>query len=527
MNENEYKKLHELALSVLKLSRNTLVIHLRFMDTAISRLSWVSLPELIAEKPEFAVFAGCGLMTEGTALIYDPAVICKLYATAKEHGPRAYLHMVLHCVFRHFLVAPTINIPLWDLACDMAIEGVINGLGLHSLDTARSKKQQQLLDKIAPEVNHLLTAEKIYHYLQDARLPAEKIAELGTLFIYDNHNIWYTEHDDLNDAGKSGADQQKKPSAGKNNNPNQNNSDNGTDQSNSDNGTDQSNSDNGTDQSNSDNSGPSSGDSPAGNGENQQNISYRSRNELEQDWRDIAEHMQLDMETFSKQQGDQAGGMMQNLREVNREKYDYTAFLKKFAVMGEAMKINDDEFDYIFYSYGMKLFPEKRLPLIEPLEYKDVKRIREFVIAIDTSGSVEGEQVQAFLQKTYNILKSTDSFFDRVNLHIIQCDAEIQEHVKITKQDEFDRYLKTMRIKGLGGTDFRPVFSKVNELIRNHEFNNLKGLIYFTDGYGTFPERMPQYKTAFVFVQDGYEIPEVPVWAIKLVLQRDELERLG
>lgn len=131
---------------------------------------------------------------------------------------------------------------------------------------------------------------------------------------------------------------------------------------------------------------------------------------LLQDWQHIAEQMQTDLETFNKQRGDEAGGMMQNLRAVNREKYDYTAFLKKFAVMGEAMRINDDEFDYVFYSYGMQLFPEKRMPLIEPLEYKDVKRIREFVIAIDTSGSVMGEQVQAFLQKTYNILQSTESF---------------------------------------------------------------------------------------------------------------------
>lgn len=97
---------------------------------------------------------------------------------------------------------------------------------------------------------------------------------------------------------------------------------------------------------------------------------------LLQDWQHIAEQMQTDLETFHKQRGDEAGGMIQNLRAVNREKYDYTAFLKKFAVMGEAMRINDDEFDYVFYSYGMQLFPEKRMPLIEPLEYKDVKRIR-------------------------------------------------------------------------------------------------------------------------------------------------------
>ena len=248
---------------------------------------------------------------------------------------------------------------------------------------------------------------------------------------------------------------------------------------------------------------------------------------LLQDWQHIAEQMQTDLETFHKQRGDEAGGMMQNLRAVNREKYDYTAFLKKFAVMGEAMRINDDEFDYVFYSYGMQLFPEKRMPLIEPLEYKDVKRIREFVIAIDTSGSVMGEQVQAFLQKTYNILQSTESFFSRINVHLIQCDEDIQEDIKITSREEFDRYLQTMIIKGLGGTDFRPVFQRVDEMIRDGKFANLKGLIYFTDGYGLFPERMPAYNTAFVFVEDGCEIPEVPVWAMKLVLTREEVEEMA
>ncbi len=45
---------------------------------------------------------------------------------------------------------------------------------------------------------------------------------------------------------------------------------------------------------------------------------------------------------------------------------------------------------------------------------------------------------------------------------------------------------------------------------KNHEFSNLKGLIYFTDGYGVFPDKKPDYETAFVFVRDNYEIPEVP-----------------
>ena len=88
----------------------------------------------------------------------------------------------------------------------------------------------------------------------------------------------------------------------------------------------------------------------------------------------------------------------------------------------------------------------ENMPLIEPLEYKEVRRIREFVIAIDTSGSVSGELVQRFIQKTYNILQSIESFFSKINVHIIQCDADIQEDKKITCREEFDEYLKTMKI---------------------------------------------------------------------------------
>ena len=153
------------------------------------------------------------------------------------------------------------------------------------------------------------------------------------------------------------------------------------------------------------------------------------------------------------------------------------------------MKINDDEFDYIFYTYGMDLYG--KMPLIEPLEYKEVRHIREFVIAIDTSGSVQGDTVQRFLNKTWNILKQQESFSSRINLHIIQCDAEIQEDRKITAPEEIDEYIKTMRLRGFGGTDFRPVFEYVDKLCREKEFAHLGGLIYFTDGYGTFPEKQP------------------------------------
>ena len=130
------------------------------------------------------------------------------------------------------------------------------------------------------------------------------------------------------------------------------------------------------------------------NGNNGNHIADRngcSRTEMAEVWQDISQRMQMELEAFDRKQGMNSGAMAQNLTAVNREKYDYTAFLKKFAVMGEAMKINDDEFDYIFYTYGLQLY--ENMPLIEPLEYKEVKAIKEFVVAIDTSGSTSGELV--------------------------------------------------------------------------------------------------------------------------------------
>ena len=57
-----------------------------------------------------------------------------------------------------------------------------------------------------------------------------------------------------------------------------------------------------------------------------------------------------------------------------------------------------------------------------------------------------------------------------------------------------------MELKGLGGTDFRPVFDYVETLRQSGSLTALKGLIYFTDGEGAFPEKKPPYDTVFAFV---------------------------
>ena len=67
------------------------------------------------------------------------------------------------------------------------------------------------------------------------------------------------------------------------------------------------------------------------------------------------------------------------------------------------------------------------------------------------------------------------------------------------------------------------MFAYVDELIKKKEFRNLKGLIYFTDGYGDFPAKKPDYETAFVFLDNEMNNYDVPPWAIKLILTIEEL----
>lgn len=73
--------------------------------------------------------------------------------------------------------------------------------------------------------------------------------------------------------------------------------------------------------------------------------------------------------------------------------------------------MDDDSFDYSFYSYGLRLYGN--MPLIEPQEWKETKKIEDFVIVIDTSMSCSGELVQKFLEETYTVLSEQNSFFGK------------------------------------------------------------------------------------------------------------------
>lgn len=246
------------------------------------------------------------------------------------------------------------------------------------------------------------------------------------------------------------------------------------------------------------------------------------KNQIENQWKDQSEQMETDMETFSKEGSSDSGDLLTQVKVENKERFDYRQFLRKFSVLREEMTVDEDSFDYGFYSYGLRLYGN--MPLIEPQEWKEVQKVEEFAIVVDTSMSCSGELVKKFLEETYSVLSENNSFFRKVNIHIIQCDETVKEDRKITSEEELKEYMEDLTLKGEGGTDFRPAFAYVNELIEKKEFIRLKGLIYFTDGQGIYPAKKPPYETAFVFMKEDYEDVNVPVWAMKLILEEEEIK---
>lgn len=431
MEENLNERLDQIGKQILRVTRNELYIHMRFLDVALSSFFYVM-------DPSVTTFA-----TDGNNMFFHPAAIGGMFRQSRISMNRSYLHMVLHCLLHHVTRRRKRDIQMWNLACDIAVESIMDHWYLKCIHKPQTWLRKDTYRKLEKSMK-VMTAEGIYRQLMVWNQQGNDLEAIGREFYCDDHRYWPD-------------DPQKK-----------------------------------------------------------------MNQEIENKWKNISEKTETDMETFSSEESQESGNLMEQVQVENRERYDYREFLRKFATLREEVTIDPDTFDYTFYTYGLSMYGN--MPLIEPQEWKEVKKVQEFAIVIDTSMSCSGDLVKKFLEETYGVLSQQQSFFHKMNIHIIQCDEEVQNDRKITDERELKEYMENLELVGEGGTDFRPAFEYVDSLIEKGEFHQLKGLIYFTDGKGTYPKKMPSYETAFIFMQEEYEDTQVPPWAIKLVIDAQDLE---
>ena len=61
----------------------------------------------------------------------------------------------------------------------------------------------------------------------------------------------------------------------------------------------------------------------------------KKQSQIENQWQDISEQMETDMETFSKEASQESGHLIDQVKVENRVRFDYRQFLRKFSVLKE------------------------------------------------------------------------------------------------------------------------------------------------------------------------------------------------
>lgn len=413
---------------ILNLVHDELYFDYRYFDVALSSFTFCKREEIQS------------IATDGISFYYPLAMILRVYKKNPVFLNRAYLHLVLHCVFRQLWLRKNKNPVIWNLASDIAVEWI--------LDHSQAKSTRRILSRIRTNYyEHLkkekipVTAAAIYHDLLKIT-DFEEQKNLQMEFYVDDHRYWP-------------GDEKKSPGA----------------------------------------------------------------EQAGRKWDKIGRRVEKEMERRGSENCEGTDKIVTQIHQ-GKSRRSYRDFLKKFMVLKEEMVCDDDEFDLNYYTYGLRLY--HNMPLIEPLESREIMKILNFVIVIDTSYSTNGDLVKRFLEETFQIITSRDSFFRKSKIHLIQCDNRVHTDALIENTGDIDRLLNDFELNGGGGTDFRPAFSYINEQIKEGNYEHLKGVLYFTDGKGIYPAKRPPFDTAFVFMENE-DLAEVPAWAMKVILDPDEL----
>ncbi len=568
--------LNDLGSRILNQSRYELSLSMRHLARALDRL------------PYEMDFNTQRMGTEGERIHFHPEFIFQLFMESPQKLNRLYMHSLLHCLFRHMFKNEDKKKELWNMACDIHVEYVLDSLDVDLLKRPAGEYRENTFQRLEEKIK-TLSAERIYQYLEEADLDYDARERLEREFYKDDHVFWKVI--DRKDApGREGEGDSDgaplplpedfspndNPSGEENEGEKKDSGDNTSAENSEDKdkssleskssedaspqsgtpsneeGKEEKNQEAGNQEAGNQEpenrgsegegntgedsqgeakqedsqSGNSSGKKqeerkkaenrkPTGQEKREEREAKKKRDDLSKEWEDISKRTEQEIEHSSKEKQEEQGSLAWFLRLEQKKYTDFRDFLRRLSVDREEMEVDLDSFDYGYYYYGLEQYGN--MPLIEENEYREGRKLQELVIAIDTSHSTKGEMVKGFLEETAGILKQKDAFFQKVKVHILECDDELRKDICLENVEDLEQYSKNFAVKGGYGTDFRPVFRYVSDLQKRGELKNLKGLMYFTDGKGRYPKEAPPYVTAFVFPK-GEDIDDdnVPFWAMKL-----------
>ena len=182
-------------------------------------------------------------------------------------------------------------------------------------------------------------------------------------------------------------------------------------------------------------------------------------------------------------------GMERELGAVKDAQLDWRSYLWRYLVKTPT---DFSGFDRRFIGRGLYL---------ENLAGESVK----VYVAVDTSGSIDNEQLSMFLAEIRGILNS----YPHLECELYYADADAYGPYNIDSKSSLPPPT------GGGGTSFIPFFSIVGD-----NWDGLKSAIcvYLTDGYGSFPDKKPELPVLWVVTPGGLSLEKFPFGeAVKLL----------
>lgn len=180
-------------------------------------------------------------------------------------------------------------------------------------------------------------------------------------------------------------------------------------------------------------------------------------------------------------QGTLPAGLVRQLGEIAEPTIDWRSQLWRYLVRTP----NDfSGFDRRFLHRGLYL---------DQLEGESV----QVFCCIDTSGSIDDDQMLAFLAELSGILAS----YPMLDCRLWYADAVCYGPYALREIQD------TPRPKGGGGTDFCPFF----QAAADHWSQDQEAVcVYLTDGYGSFPEEPPELPVLWVVTPGGAQADAFP-----------------
>ena len=542
-------ELDEMGKRILDASRTELYLSMRFLGPALHSLGFIM------------DLSTTTVGTDASYIRFNPNYMFRLYVDRPRLLNRTYLHILLHCVFRHMFTAKEKeDQELWDLASDIAVDYILDSMDYSAVAELTPEFRRRVYDRLEAEIR-VLTAERIYQYFIERKRNYLEELQLRAAFAMCDHSFWERMEEEENqpdEGGEKNIDQPEKageknrdlPEEEKRKDDSENEKDRGQEKDTSsdpddpeqekaeknrnrrrkgqkdndrpDGGPDQNRGRTPEDREDSRHDQDSS--LPRRESEKKARRLKKTSQELEGEWKETSRRMEAEILASGKEASKESGSLDRILSISNRRRTDYREFLRKFAVLREVTSVDPDSFDYGFYNYGLEVYGN--MPLIEENEFREANKIRTLVIAIDTSASCQDVLVQRFVNETAAVLRSIGRFFESSEVHIIECDEHVQNEIIVHDIGELEKYASEFHVKGGFGTDFRPVFAYVEEKRRTGEIRDLEGLMYFTDGMGIYPEKPTDYDTAFVFFNDEeLDDARVPDWAVRLYIEGDKIQQ--